>query len=133
MTHTDLKPGVMAAAWQAWKREYGQQPPSADALEMALRSGIAVQNARTPDTAPSTDLIAEAEANCHPLAWALVERLITALRAAEAREKVLREAIKQALSPHTKSIVYPHGHFYDADCPRCHAQETLSRALGGEP
>ena len=99
MTHTDLKPGVMAAAWQAWKREYGQHPPSADALEMALRAGIAVQNTRTPDTAPSQcgDLIA-AEAHFganilrdegYPDTAKAIDAVVTALRAAEAENAEL--------------------------------------------
>jgi len=108
MTHTDLKPcpfcggealkcnRVMLpkAHWVLCKN-CGACPGDRDTEAAA----ITAWNTRTPDTAPSqsADLIAEAEAYFTSPAVATSEArrhvatLITALRAAEAREKALRE------------------------------------------
>ena len=129
MTHTDLKPGVMAAAWQAWEREYGQQPPSADALEMALRAGIAVQNTRTPDASPSRTALGNAlvDANVE------IVRLETALRAAEAREQKLREALTFYADRHRwRSVTAPMCGCVGESSATNDSGGRARRALGGE-
>ena len=66
---------------------------------------------RTPDSVPSTDLIAEAERYCgakfdnSAYEASLMRRFITALRAAGAREQKLREALTHIAEYPTEKFV----------------------------
>jgi hypothetical protein len=99
---------------------------------------------RTPDTAPSTDLIAEVEALVALdmlLKPDAARAVLTALRAAEAREQKLREALTP--SAETKHAYIGEFKFKSASDRVTHTvpwptiKEIMAaialRALGGEP
>jgi hypothetical protein len=111
----------------------GQMP---DRHEHTKQLAVAAWNtrARTPDTAPSADLIAEAEdwqarwnsGRVTPGTDVLIVGLVDALRAAEAENARLREALEIA-----EKYLNWAGDAYE--CDTCEAaSEAARRALGGE-